>query len=129
MAGRIASARHKARALRTIDKADNTVVTQHERLRELTNRRPTARAAAAHREQQLMLRRGQTMSFRLLLAPMQKATQAGAQLQQLCVLLLGQIIMGDGHIYRDTISESEIQVVCPLSSRLAGGDAMQKRAI
>lgn len=96
---------HEARALRAIDKADNAVVAQHKRLRELTDRRPVTRIAAAHREQELMLRWRETMLLGALLAPMQKPAQASTQLQELRVLLLGQIIMHTKNISHHDIVE------------------------
>lgn len=81
MASAVTPARDQARTMRTIDKADHTVMAQHERLRELADSRATTTGAAAYRQQQLMLSWGQAMLFCLLLAPAQEATQAGAQLQ------------------------------------------------
>ncbi len=98
MAAPITPARDQGRPLRTIDQANHAVVAQHQRLGELADRRPSTHGAAAYRQQQLMLRRSQTMLFRPFLAPMQKATQTGAQPQQLLVLLLGQIIVHNHNI-------------------------------
>jgi hypothetical protein len=92
MLARVAPTRDQAGCLCTIDKANNAVVAQHQRLRQLTDRRSPGRAAAPYREQQLMLRRGQTVLFGLLFAPMQEATQPRAQLQELLVLLMAQIV-------------------------------------
>ena len=48
--------------------------------------------AATYREQKLMLGRGQTVLIGLFLAPVQEAAQAGAQVQELPVLLVCQVI-------------------------------------
>lgn len=58
VAGWIALACHQAGALCAVYEPDNTVMTQHERSRELADSGPALCVAAAHREQELMLRRG-----------------------------------------------------------------------
>lgn len=96
MAARVAPTHDQTSSLRAIDETNNAVVAQHQRLRQLTDRRPAGRAATPYREQQLMLRRGQTPPFSLLPTPMQEATQARAQLQELLVLLMAQIVGDNG---------------------------------
>lgn len=91
VAARIAPASDQPSALRAIDEADDAVMAQHEHVGELADRRSAARVATADRKQELMLRRRQAMRFGLLLAPVQEAAKAGAQLQQQRVLLVGQI--------------------------------------
>jgi hypothetical protein len=107
MAARVAPTRDQTGSLRTIDKTDNAVVAQHQRLRQLADRRPPERTATPYREQQLMLCRGQTLLFGLFFAPVQEATQARAQLQELLVLLMTQIVDDEGQYivsrYRITI--------------------------
>jgi hypothetical protein len=72
MASRVAPTCNQAGSLRAIDKTNNAVVAQHQRLRQLADRRPLGPAATPYREQQLMLRRGQTLLFGSLLAPVQE---------------------------------------------------------
>ena len=92
MASQVALACHETRALCAVDKTHDAVVAQHKRLGELADRRPVLCAAAAYREQQLMLGRSEVVRLGLLLAPVQEATQAGAQLQELPILLVCQVI-------------------------------------
>lgn len=78
VAGRVAVAAHQARALRAVDEAHDAVVAQHKRLGELADRRPMLCAAAAYREQELMLGWGEAVRVGLFLAPVQEAAQACA---------------------------------------------------
>lgn len=77
----VALACHEARALGAVDKAHDAVVAQHKCLGELADRWPVLCAAAAYREQKLMLGWGETVRVGLFLAPMQEAAQTGAQVQ------------------------------------------------
>lgn len=92
VAGRVTMAAHKARALCAVDKTHDAVVAQHEGLRELADRRSVLGTAASYCEQKLMLGWGEAVRIGLFLAPVQEAAQAGAQVQELPVLLVCQVI-------------------------------------
>lgn len=96
MASLVALACHEAGALCAVNEAHNAVVAQHKRLGELADRRPVLCAAAAYREQKLMLGRGQAVRVCLFLAPVQEATQICAQVQELLVLRICQVIENEG---------------------------------
>lgn len=98
MASWVALAGHQASTLRPVDKAHDTVVAQHERLGELTNRWPVLCAVATYSKQKLVLGRGEVVCFGLFFAPVEKAAQAGAQIQELPVLLVCQIIQNKYNI-------------------------------
>ncbi len=74
---------------RSIDETDRAVVPQQQRTRHIADRRAPTIVMSPYGEQQLMLSSRDPHRLGLLLAPMDKATQLGAELQQLLVLTVG----------------------------------------
>ena len=76
--------------LGAIDEAHDAVVAQKQGVCDVADLRPLRVVVAPHREQQLVLRRGQTCRSRLRLAPVLEATQPGAQREEPAVDVIGQ---------------------------------------
>ena len=72
----------------TVDELDDAVMTQEEVLCDIPDGRCTG--VASHREEQLVLCRGQADAPRLGLAPVQEATKAVAELEETGEVLVGQ---------------------------------------
>jgi hypothetical protein len=85
----VLAARDQPGLLGAIDKPHRAVVAQHEVAGHVADGRPAWVVVAAYREQQLVLGGGQAGGLGVLLAPAQEAAQAGAQLQQAPVVLVG----------------------------------------
>jgi hypothetical protein len=77
------------------------VVAQEQGVRDVTNGRTGAVRVATHGEQELMLRGGEPYGARLLLAPAQEPPDAGAEVEEPLVLVVGQV--RTNILYRGTI--------------------------
>ena len=86
----------EAGGFRPVDQLDRAVVPEQEGLGDLPDGRTFPARVPPDREQQLVLRRREADGYRLCLAPAQEAAQAGPELEQTCVVLVGKI---EGHIY------------------------------
>ena len=75
----------------TIDEADSAVMSQHQRLGHLADRRAARSPASADREEELVLGRSQPCRNGLFLAPMQEVTQSGSELEQAFVIAVGNL--------------------------------------
>ena len=82
----VVDAADKARFLGAVDELHGAVVAQQQRVGEITDGRPAIAAVAAHREKQLVLRRGDPRRDGLRLAPVQELAQRGAELQQALIV-------------------------------------------
>ena len=76
--------------LGAIDEAHDAVVAQKQGVCDVADLRPLRVVVAPHREQQLVLRRGQTCRSRLRLAPVLEAAQPGTQREEPAVDVIGQ---------------------------------------
>lgn len=79
---------HKASGDRAIDQLDHAVVPQEQVIGDVADRRTMRMLVTADREQELMLRRGQSSSRRLIRAPTQEPSQAVAEPEELGVLVV-----------------------------------------
>jgi CIC family chloride channel protein len=100
----------ESRGLGAVDQSDSTVVLEEQGFGNLSDRRPFAIRVALDREEQLMLRRGETGGVGLLLAPVQEATEPGPQLEQSFVVPLGNI--------RHVLHRATIGIVVPSWKRV-----------
>jgi hypothetical protein len=87
---------HESGVLRSIDEPDRAVVLQQQRVGYLADRRAPRIRVATDREQELVLRRGQSRGNRLLLAPLQEPPKPGAELEEALKVSVGNL---SWHIY------------------------------
>ena len=87
---RVDAAADEPRGRGTVDESDDAVMPEEQRVGDVANRRSGRISGAADGEKQLMLGRGETRGGGLLLAPAQEAAQAGAELEESLVVLVGE---------------------------------------
>jgi hypothetical protein len=73
-----------------LDQLDRAVVSQQERVRDITDRRARFPRMASDGEQELMLRGSQSDDPRLLFAPVQEAPKPGPEIQQAAIVVVNQ---------------------------------------
>ena len=73
-----------------VDEPGRAVVAKKQRFGDVADCRCPAPAMTAYREQQLVLRGGETFARGLLLAPAQEPAQLGAELEQPLVVVVGE---------------------------------------
>jgi hypothetical protein len=92
---------HEPGVFGAIDETNHAVVSQHQRLGDLTDGRTGRRATPPNREQQLVLSRREAGRDGLFLTPVQEATQASTELEQALVLAVANVAIHA--IYRNTM--------------------------
>lgn len=92
----VGSAPNEAGVFGAIGEADRAVMSQHQRLGHLADRRALRIPISTDRQQELMLGRSQPYRNGLFLAPVQEATQTGAELEEAFVVAVGNLCI---HIY------------------------------
>ena len=72
----------EARDLSSIDESDGAVMTQEQRIGDLSDGRPPGVAVASDREQELVLRRSEPNGDGLFFAPAEELPELGAELKE-----------------------------------------------
>jgi hypothetical protein len=86
-----------------INQLGHAVVAQQQRVGDVTDRRTALLRAPSHREEELVLRRCQTLGSGLLLAPVQEPAQVGAEAEEVLVVVVGDPSIRHSDIDRTTI--------------------------
>ena len=85
------SAPNEAGPFGAIDQADRAVMPQHQSLGHFADRRALRIPTPTDRQEKLMLSRSQPYCNGLFLAPMQEATQTGAELEEALIVEVGNL--------------------------------------